>query len=64
MPRYLYDVTNLHTQPPEAKPRTGRRKASHYAVDPTDTAVCLTCTAKKCTGADACFKRRKKELAE
>ena len=62
MPRYLYDVTNLHTQPPEAKPRTGRRKASHYAADPTDIVVCLTCTAKKCTGAVACFKRRKKEI--
>lgn len=56
MPRYLYDVTNLHTRPPEAKPRTGRKKASRHAVDPTDTAVCLTCSAKKCTGADACFK--------
>ena len=64
MPRYLYDVTNLHTQPPEAKPRTGRKKASHYAADPTDIVVCLTCSAKKCTGAAACFKRRKKELAE
>ena len=64
MPRYLYDVTNLHTRPPEAKPRTGRRKASHNAADPTDIAACLTCTAKKCTGAAACFKRRKKELAD
>ena len=64
MPRYLYDVTNLHTQPPEAKPRTGRKAASHNKIDPADTAVCLTCTAKKCTGAVACFKRRKKELAE
>lgn len=64
MPRYLFDVTNLHTQPLEVKPRTGRGKAFHNAVDPTDIAVCLTCTAKKCTGAAACFKRRKKELAE
>ncbi len=62
MPRYLYDVTKLHTQPPEAKPRKGRGKASHNAADPTDIAVCLTCAAKKCTGAAACFKRRKKEL--
>ena len=62
MPRYLYDVTNLHTRPPEAKPRTGRKNASHDKIDPADTAVCLTCTAKKCTGAVACFKRRKKEL--
>lgn len=64
MPRYLYDVTNLHTQPPEAKPRTGRGKASHHAADPTDITVCLTCSAKKCTGAYACFKRRKKETTK
>lgn len=64
MSRYLYDVTNLHTRPPEAKPRKRRKAASHDKVDPTDIAVCLTCTAKKCTGAVACFKRRKKELAE
>lgn len=64
MPRYLYDVTNLHTQPLEEKPGKGRRIASHNAVDPTDIAVCLTCSAKKCTGADACFKRRKKELEQ
>lgn len=60
MPRYLYDVTNLHTQPLEVKPRKGR----HDKIEPADTAVCLTCSAKKCTGADACFKRRKKELAK
>lgn len=64
MSRYLYDVTNLHTQPLEEKPGKGRRIASHNAVDPTDIAVCLTCSAKKCTGADACFKRRKKELEQ
>ena len=62
MPRYLYDVTNLHTQPPEVKPRKGRKTASHYKIDPADTAVGLTCTAKKGTGAVACFKRRNKEL--
>lgn len=62
MPRYLYDVTNLHTQPLEVKPSKGRKTASHHKIDPTDIAVCLTCTAKKCTGAVACFKRRKKEL--
>ena len=62
MPRYLYDVTNLHTQPPEVKPGKGCKTASHDKIDPADTAVCLTCTKKKCTGAYACFKRRKKEL--
>lgn len=62
MSRYLYDVTNLHTQPLEVKPSKRRKFASHHKIDPTDTAVCLTCTAKKCTGAAACFKRRKKEL--
>lgn len=40
----------------------GRPAGSRYS--PEDIAACLTCTAKKCTGADACFKRRKKELAE
>lgn len=64
MLRYLYDVTNLHTQPLEVKPGKGRKAASHNKIDAADTAVCLTCTAKKCTGAYACFKRRKKELAE
>ena len=64
MSRYLYDVTNLHTQPPEVKPRKGRKTASHYKIDPADIAVCLTCAKKKCTGTVACFKRRKKELAE
>lgn len=64
MSRYLYDVTNLHTQPLEVKLRKRRKTASHHKIDPTDIAVCLTCTAKKCTGAVACFKRRKKELAE
>lgn len=64
MPRYLYDVTNLHTQSPEVKSGKGRKAASHDKIDPADTAVCLTCTVKKCTGAYACFKRRKKELAE
>lgn len=64
MPRYLYDVTNLHTQSPEVKSGKGRKAASHDKIDPADTAVCLTCTKKKCTGAYACFKRRKKELAE
>ena len=62
MSRYLYDVTNLHTQPPEVELRKGRKAASHHKIDPADIAVCLTCTAKKCTGAVACFKRRKKEL--
>ena len=64
MPRYLYDVANLHTQPLEVKPRKGRKTASHHKIDQADIAICLTCTAKKCTGAVACFKRRKKELAE
>lgn len=64
MSRYLYDVANLHTQPLEVKPRKGRKGASHNKIDPADIAVCLTCTTKKCTGAYACFKRRKKELAE
>lgn len=64
MPRYLYDVTNLHTQPPEVKSGKGRKAASHNKIDPADTAVCLSCAAKKCTGAYVCFKRRKKELAE
>ena len=64
MPRYLYDVSNLHTQPPEVKSGKRRKVASHNKIDPADTAVCLTCTAKKCAGAVACFKRRKKELAE
>lgn len=64
MPRYLYDVTNLHTQPLEVKPRKGRKVASHNKIDPADTAVCLTCTAKKCKGAYACFKRRKKETTK
>lgn len=62
MPRYLYDVTNLHTQPLEVKPSKRRKVASHDKIDPADIAICLTCTAKKCTGAVACFKRRKKEL--
>lgn len=62
MSRYLFDVTNLHTQPLEVKPGKGRKTASHDKIDPADIAICLTCTAKKCTGADACFKRRKKEL--
>ncbi len=62
MPRYLYDVTNLHTQPPEVKPGKRRKAASHCKIDPADIAVCLTCTAKECTGAYACFKRRKEEL--
>lgn len=26
MPRYLYDVTNLHTQPPEVKSGKRRKK--------------------------------------
>ena len=64
MPRYLYDVTNLHTQPPEVKPGKRRKTASHAKTDPADTAVCLTCTAKKCKGAYACFKRRKKETTK
>lgn len=64
MSRYLYDVTNLHTQPLEAKPSKGRKTASHHKIDPTDIAVCLTCTAKKCKGGYACFKRRKKELTK
>lgn len=64
MPRYLYDVTNLHTQPPQVKPGKGHKTASHDKIEPADTAVCRFCTAKKCTGAYACFKRRKKELAE
>ena len=62
MSRYRYDVTNLHTQPLEVKPGKRRKGASHNKIDPADTAICLTCTAKKCTGAVACFKRRKKEL--
>ena len=62
MSRYLYDVANLHTQPLEVKPSKRRKTASHHKIDPADIAVCLTCTAKKCTGAVACFKRRKKEL--
>lgn len=33
-------------------------------VSPEVASVCLTCTAKKCTGAYACFKRRKKELTK
>lgn len=53
MPRYLYDVTNLHTQTPEVKSGKRRKAASHNKIDPADTAVCLTCTAKKCTGAAA-----------
>lgn len=66
MPRYLYDVSNLHTQQLETNKRAAGRKgvASHNAVDPKDIAVCLTCTAAKCTGAQACFKRRKKELEQ
>lgn len=64
MPRYLYDVTNLHTQTPEVKSGKRRKVASHNKLDPADTAVCLTCTAKKCTGAYACFKRRKKETTK
>lgn len=29
MPRYLYDVTNLHTQTPEVKSGKRRKNASH-----------------------------------
>lgn len=31
MPRYLYDVTNLHTQPPEVKSGK-RRKEMHRRI--------------------------------
>lgn len=34
MPRYLYDVTNLHTQPPEVKSGKRRKAASHNKIDP------------------------------
>lgn len=64
MPRYLYDVTNLHTQPPEVKSDKRRKVASHNKIDPADTAVCLTCTKKVCYGGNACFKRRKKETTK
>lgn len=57
MPKDIYDRS-------KAKPRlkTGRPAGSKFL--PQDAIICLTCTAKKCTGAAACFKRRKKELAE
>lgn len=53
MPKGIYDRS-------KSKPRKGR----YDKIDAADTAVCLTCTAKKCTGAAACFKRRKKELEQ
>lgn len=58
MPKGIYDRS-------KAKPRrkTGGRPAES-GISPEDEIVCLTCTKKKGTGAAACFKRRKKELAE
>ena len=46
MPRYLYDVTNLHTQTPEVKSGKRRKVASHNKIDPADIAVCLTCSQR------------------
>lgn len=58
MPKGIYDRS-------KSKPRrkTGGRPAEN-GISPEDAIVCLTCTVKKCTGAYACFKRIKKELAE
>lgn len=58
MPKGVYDRS-------KAKPhsKTGGRPAGGR-FSPEDAIACLTCTAKKCTGAYACFKRRKKELTK
>lgn len=51
----------------EARRNPAKEQKNRPAVigfSPENAIVCLTCTAKKCTGAAACFKRRKKELAE
>lgn len=56
MPKGIYDRS-------KAKPR--KRTKNRPAVigfSPENAIVCLTCSAKKCTGAAACFKRRKKEI--
>lgn len=58
MPKGIYDRSMA--KPPK---RTKNRPAV-IRFSPEDATVCLTCSAKKCTGAAACFKRRKKELAE
>jgi hypothetical protein len=58
MPKGIYDRS-------KSKPRrkTGGRPAEN-GISPEDAIACLTCTAKKCTGAYACFKRRKKETTK
>lgn len=63
MPKGVYDRSKAK---PHSKTRGRPAGADKQVkrVSPEVASVCLTCTAKKCTGAAACSKRRKKELAE